>query len=70
MAGPSLSMVFTVVLSKLSLIVCTDVWGFDKNAVDVLQKMRPVDEFLNHRYAILLENSRYIPEPETDVSMC
>lgn len=44
------------------------VWGFDKNAVDVLQKMRPVDEFLNHRYAILLENGGYMPEAETDVS--
>ncbi|CAB4018379.1 U5 small nuclear ribonucleo 40 kDa [Paramuricea clavata] len=44
------------------------VWGFDKNAVDVLQKMKPVDEFLNHRYAILLENGGYMPEAETDVS--
>ena len=30
--------------------------------------MKPVDEFLNHRYAILLENGGYVPETETDVS--
>jgi hypothetical protein len=59
-----------IVRSQLtSLILSADVWGFDKNAVDVLQKMRPVDEFLNHRYAILLENGGYMPEAETDVSI-
>lgn len=31
--------------------------------------MKPVDEFLNHRYAILLENGGYMPETETDVSI-
>lgn len=31
--------------------------------------MKPVDEFLNHRYAILLDNSGCIPaETETDVN--
>ena len=52
----------------LRYAISADVWGFDSNAVDVLQKMKPVDELLNHRYAILLENSGYIPETETDVS--
>ena len=58
---------------RVSLIVIfaisQDVWGFDKNAVDVLQKMKPVDEYLNHKYAILLENGEYTPETETDVSI-
>lgn len=31
--------------------------------------MKPVDEYLNHRYAILLENGGYTPETETDVSI-
>ena len=44
-----------------------DIWGFDKNAVDVLQNMKPLDEDLNQKYAILLENSGFIAETETEV---
>ena len=47
--------------------VVADIWGFDKNAVDVLQNMKPLDEDLNQKYAILLENSGFIPETETEV---
>lgn len=31
-----------------------DVWGFDENAVKVLETMKPVDESLIYKYAILL----------------
>lgn len=31
-----------------------DVWGFDENAVKVLENMKPVDESLIYKYAILL----------------
>ena len=33
---------------------CLDVWGFDENAVKVLENMKPVDESLIYKYAILL----------------
>ncbi|XP_046853532.1 uncharacterized WD repeat-containing protein alr3466-like [Xenia sp. Carnegie-2017] len=44
------------------------VWGFDKKAVDVLKNMKPTDEFLNQRYAILLDSAGCVPEADQEIS--
>lgn len=39
----------------------TDVWGFDEDAVKVLENMRPADENLIYKYAILLGGKHFKP---------
>ena len=41
--------------------VWTDVWGFDEDAVKVLENMRPADENLIYKYAILLGEKAFKP---------
>ena len=41
--------------------VRTDVWGFDEDAVKVLENMRPADENLIYKYAILLGEKAFKP---------
>jgi len=43
-----------------------DVWGFDENAVAVLENMRPADENLLMKYAILLDK-RSTPKSDAKV---
>ena len=40
----------------------SDVWGFDEKAVEVLEKMKPADDFFKKKFEILLqgnENHRF-----------
>lgn len=55
------------ILFILQFFVFIDVWGFDKKAVDVLKNMKPTDEFLNQRYAILLDSVGCVPEADQEV---
>ena len=55
-------------LFEVSRNVLLDIWGFDENAVDILQNMKPLNEDLNQKYAILFENSDFMNETETEVS--
>ena len=41
--------------------IYVDVWGFDENAVKVLENMRPADENLIYKYAILLGEKAFKP---------
>ena len=45
----------------MELFVLIDVWGFDEDAVKVLQNMRPADENLIYKYAILLGGKHFKP---------
>ena len=38
-----------------------DVWGFDEDAVKVLANMRPADENLIYKYAVLLGGKKLKP---------
>ena len=50
-----------------SLFFFADVWGFDEDAVKVLENMRPADENLIYKYAILLGEKALRPIIETEV---
>ena len=41
--------------------ITLDVWGFDGDAVNVLENMRPADENLIYKYAILLGEKAFTP---------
>ena len=45
----------------MELFVLIDVWGFDEDAVKVLEDMRPADENLIYKYAILLGGKHFKP---------
>ena len=40
-----------------SYVFFIDVWGFDYDAVEVLQKMKPKDDLLSHKFAFLLQQN-------------
>jgi hypothetical protein len=46
----------------------SDVWGFDEKAVSVLRNMRPADESLIHKYAILLGEKAFNRRTDEEVS--
>ena len=51
--------------------VWTDVWGFDEDAVKVLENMRPADENLIYKYAILLGEKAFKPvKKDVEVRVC
>lgn len=51
--------------------VWTDVWGFDEDAVKVLENMRPADENLIYKYAILLGEKAFKPvKKDLEVRVC
>ncbi|XP_020913413.1 U5 small nuclear ribonucleoprotein 40 kDa protein [Exaiptasia diaphana] len=62
----------SVFVENLDLLVVSSedhniyLWGFDENAVSVLQNMRPADESLIIKYAILLEGKNTIRKPEEE----
>ena len=45
----------------MELFALIDVWGFDEDAVKVLENMRPADENLIYKYAILLGGKHFKP---------
>ena len=55
------------VFTLCSLFFFADVWGFDEDAVKVLENMRPADENLIYKYAILLGEKALRPIIETEV---
>ena len=46
-------------------------WGFDEDAVKVLENMRPADENLIYKYAILLGEKAFKPvKKDVEVRVC
>ena len=45
----------------MELSALIDIWGFDEDAVKVLENMRPADESLIYKYAILLAGKHFKP---------
>lgn len=45
----------------MKLFALIDVWGFDEDAVKVLANMRPADENLIYKYAVLLGGKKLKP---------
>ncbi|KAK3736028.1 hypothetical protein QZH41_002746 [Actinostola sp. cb2023] len=62
----------SVFVENLDLLVVASedhniyVWGFDENAVSVLQNMRPADESLIYKYAILLEDKNFTKKTDDE----
>lgn len=63
----NISLLRSIFVENLDLLVVASednniyVWGFDENAVKVLENMRPADENLIYKYAILLGEKAFKP---------